>query len=85
MGPKVLGELPGRNEIPPQDVEKHLKQDSLLVDTHPPAVFGASHIGRAFNIGLSPQLSSWAARVVFYGNPILLLLESNDLLPEVAR
>ena len=85
VGPKVLGELPGKKGISPREAEELLKKDHLLIDVRPSTVFGKSHIEGAFNVGLSPQLSSWAGRVIPFGKPLLILLDKEDQLPQVTR
>lgn len=56
-----------------------------MIDLRDQLAFGGAHIPRAFGIGLSPSLSEWAAWVVPYDTPILLVPPSAADAEEAVR
>ncbi len=84
-GPRVLGGLPQRGAVSPQHVERLLKDGHLLLDVRTPEAFGGVHIGGAYNIWLSPMISTWSGWILPYERPILLLLDNEEQWEEVVR
>lgn len=73
-GPAVFPQLPGDQPLDAAQFRRQLEQtDALVIDLRRPEAFGGAHIPRAFNVGAGPNLSMWAAWVVPYGRPILLV------------
>lgn len=73
-GPKLLGGIPGGEMLSPQgfrDVMK--KEDAVVIDLRRPESFGGAHIPGALSIGAGPVFAMWAAWVVPYDRPLLLV------------
>lgn len=74
QGPKILRGLPGNAPIGLSDFQSALAGGATtVIDLRPPGAFGAAHVPGAFNIGAGPSLSTWAAWVVPYDQPIFLV------------
>ena len=72
-GPKILRGLPGNAPMALSEFQTAIgSEGATVVDLRPPGAFGAAHIPGAFNIGVGPSLSTWAAWVVPYDRPIFL-------------
>jgi glyoxylase-like metal-dependent hydrolase (beta-lactamase superfamily II)/rhodanese-related sulfurtransferase len=84
-GPRVLGGLPQRRAVLPEQAERLLNDGNLLLDVRTPEAFGGVHIQGAYNIWFSPMISTWAGWVLPYEQPILLLLEKEEQWEEVVR
>jgi hydroxyacylglutathione hydrolase len=77
-GPPLLDELPGGTRIAVEDFAERMKEpDMILLDVRRPEAFGGAHIPGSFNIGAGPNLSMWAAWVLPYDRPILLIGDAN--------
>lgn len=77
-GPPLLDELPGGTRIAVEDFAERMKEpDVILLDVRRPEAFGGAHIPGSFNIGAGPNLSMWAAWVLPYDRPILLIGDAN--------
>src|SRR5213082_3555419 len=86
QGPEVLGNLPRVQGLPPKAFKTAVeKKAGQLVDVRTMFSFGGGHIPGALNIGGSPILSIWAGWMLDPNEPILLVLESEDNLEEIAR
>ncbi len=73
-GPKLLGGIPGGEAIAPQGFRDLLqKQDAVVIDLRPPEAFGGAHIPGALSVGAGPTFAMWAAWVVPYDRPLLLV------------
>jgi hydroxyacylglutathione hydrolase len=84
-GPRLLDELPGGQAIAPARFREWLdREETVVVDLRSPKAFGAGHIPGALNIGAGSSLSTWAAWLVPYDRPILLVNEEGSD-PEPAR
>ncbi|NLD69132.1 MAG: MBL fold metallo-hydrolase [Limnobacter sp.] len=57
--------------------------DTLVLDTREMLAFGGSHIPGALNIGAEGSLGIWAGWMLESGQPLLLVLESDEHLHEV--
>ncbi|NLD70932.1 MAG: MBL fold metallo-hydrolase, partial [Limnobacter sp.] len=57
--------------------------DTLVLDTRELLAFGGSHIPGALNIGAAGSLGIWAGWMLESGQPLLLVLESDEQLHEV--
>jgi hydroxyacylglutathione hydrolase len=84
-GPKLLGGVPGGEALPPQDFAALLKkEDAVVIDLRRPEAFGGAHIPGALSIGAGTTFAMWAAWVVPYGRP-LLLVGDDSTYEEAAR
>lgn len=72
-GPPIFDSLPGDHALSVDEFRTALESGAVVIDLRRPEAFGGAHIPGAFNIGSSPQLAVWAAWVVPYDTPILLV------------
>lgn len=85
-GPTLLAELPGELRLPVDTFGQKLAElDALVLDLRRPEAFGGAHIPGSYNIGAGPNLSTWAAWVLPYDRPILLVGESTTEMDAVRR
>lgn len=76
-GPTLLPELPGGGRIRIDEFEAKQKElNAVLLDLRRPEAFGGAHIPGAYSIGAGPNLSTWAAWVLPYDRPILMIGET---------
>ena len=75
-GPPILGELPGRDPIPVEEFHALVEAGNVVVDLRDQLAFGGGHVPGALGIGVDGSLSTWAAWVVPYDQPILLVPET---------
>jgi len=75
-GPAILGALPGRDPIPIEEFHALVEAGNVVVDLRDQLAFGGGHIPGALGIGVDGSLSTWAAWVVPYDQPILLVAET---------
>lgn len=75
-GPRVLGELPGQSPIPVVEFHALAEAGHVVVDLRDHLAFGGGHIPDALGIGADGSLSTWAAWMVPYDKPILLVAEN---------
>jgi hydroxyacylglutathione hydrolase len=71
-GPPMLDELPGQRAIDLEAFQRRA-QNAVVIDLRDQTAFGAGHIPGAFGIGAGKMLSMWAAWVVPYDTPLLLV------------
>jgi hydroxyacylglutathione hydrolase len=84
-GPPVIGHLPTVPGLTPEQFKEAVgREGTQLVDTRDMLAFGGAHIGGALNIGARQELSVWAGWMLDHERPILLILESDTDLEEVA-
>jgi hydroxyacylglutathione hydrolase len=85
-GPEVLGNLPPVRGLPPEFFQEATRDNAnVLVDTRMMLAFGGGHIEGALGIGGLPILSIWAGWLLDPGQPILLVLDSDDMLETIVR
>jgi hydroxyacylglutathione hydrolase len=73
QGPATVGTQPPA-AIAVDDFRKlALDGNHVVIDLRRPEAFGGAHVPNAFNIGQAPIFSMWAAWVVPYDKPILLV------------
>jgi hydroxyacylglutathione hydrolase len=85
-GPPLLDELPGGTHIAVEAFAEKMKEPhTILLDVRRPEAFGGAHIPGSFNIGAGPNLSMWAAWILPYDRPILLIGDANTDMNAVRR
>ncbi|ACU89271.1 MBL fold metallo-hydrolase [Desulfomicrobium baculatum] len=85
-GPTVLGNLPPVPGLPPKFFQEAIENsDNVLIDTRMMLAFGGGHIKGALSIGGLPVLSIWAGWLQDSDQPILLVLDSDDMLETIVR
>lgn len=72
-GPPILSGLPGGRAIPPPEFRTLAESGHVVIDLREPLDFGAGHLPESLAIGLGNNLSTWAAWVVPYDTPLLLV------------
>lgn len=73
QGETLLPELPGSRKIEADDFHRLVEAGHLVIDLRDPYAFGGGHIPGSFGIGQGSSLSTWAAWVVPYDRPLLLV------------
>jgi hydroxyacylglutathione hydrolase len=79
LGPPALGALPGSHAIAPPIFGQLVNEGYVVIDLRDPLAFAGAHVPGAFGIGAGPNLSIWAAWVVPYETPILLVAPEADI------
>lgn len=75
-GPAILDGLPGRDPIPVEEFHALVEAGHVVVDLRDQLAFGGGHVPGSIGIGVDGSLSTWAAWVVPYDAPILLVAEN---------
>lgn len=85
QGPEVLGNLPVIPALAPKAFRTAVDgKNGVLIDTRSMLAFGGGHIDGALNIGATPMLTIWAGWLLDPDEPILLVLEKDTAVEEVA-
>lgn len=85
-GPPILGELPGLDAVPVDRFRELVDDgDAVVVDLRDQHAFGGAHVPGALGIGGNGKLATWAAWVVPYGRPILLVAEHEGQIEDAVR
>lgn len=70
----LLPELPGGIALSPEEFRKQSDApQTVVIDLRRPEAFGGAHVPGAFSIGGDQNLAMWAAWMVPYDRPILLV------------
>ncbi|HKY61213.1 MAG TPA: MBL fold metallo-hydrolase [Gemmatimonadota bacterium] len=72
-GPPILVDLPGGEPIPAVRFRELIDQGHVVIDLRDPLAFGMGHVPGSFGVGVDGSLSTWAAWVVPYDTPILVV------------
>jgi hydroxyacylglutathione hydrolase len=72
-GPATLDGLPGGRAIGADQFHALVEQGHVVIDLRDQIAFGGAHIPGAFGLGLGSLLSTWAAWVVPYDQPLLFV------------
>jgi hydroxyacylglutathione hydrolase len=73
QGAPALDGVPGQHPVPPCEFHGLVEHGHLVVDLRDQLAYGSAHIPGAFGIGVGSNLSTWAAWVVPYDRPLLLV------------
>jgi hydroxyacylglutathione hydrolase len=84
-GPALLDGVPRPASLSAADVRSRMERGHAVVDLRDQLGFGAGHIPGAFGIGAGRNLSTWAAWVVPYDTPIILMAEDDSQIEEAVR
>ncbi len=68
-----LDGLPGLNPLPVDAFRKRMDAGAIAIDLRDQLSFGGAHVPGSFGLGVGADLSTWAAWVVPYDTPILLV------------
>lgn len=78
-GPPILEELPGQRVLGVAEFQRRVQAGHVVIDLRDQTAFGAGHVPGAFGIGAGKMLSMWAAWVVPYDTPLLLIGDDSTL------
>lgn len=85
-GPRPWNGIPAGIALGPAEFQRERDRgEAVVIDLRRPEAFGGAHIPGAFNIGEGQNLSMWAAWVVPYDRPILLVGGESGNLEEARR
>jgi hydroxyacylglutathione hydrolase len=85
-GAPAFAQLPGGEQLKVKEFEAKLKEtNAVVLDLRRPEAFGGAHIPSSINIGAGNNLSMWAAWVLPYDQPILLVGDANTDLDAARR
>lgn len=73
VGARRLDGIPGLNPLDPHQVAERSADGAVVVDLRDQLAFGAGHVPGAIGVGVRGSLSTWAAWVVPYDQPIILV------------
>jgi hydroxyacylglutathione hydrolase len=77
VGPVIFDALPGDCALSVEEFKRAVDNGAVIIDLRRPEAFGGAHIPGSFNIGSGSLLAVWAAWVVPYDTPILLVGEDS--------
>ncbi len=72
-GPRILGGLPGVSPLPVDETARLRDEGATVIDLRHKNEFAMGHIEGAFGISINTSVSTWAAWVVPYDTPIVLV------------
>lgn len=78
-GPAILDQLPGQRGFGAAEFQRRVQAAHVVIDLRDQTAFGAGHVPGAFGIGAGKMLSMWAAWVVPYDTPLLLVGDDSKL------
>lgn len=84
-GPPPLNGLPELASLHASDARRRVEDGHIVLDVRHQLAFGGGHIPGAYGIGGDHRLSQWAAWVVPYDRPILLVGEPGEDLELAVR
>ena len=75
-GPEIIGSrLPGCRALTAGAVQERMSENCNILDVRPKEAFATAHLPGAINIPLDANLAAWAARVLDYDRPTLLVVD----------
>ena len=78
-GPPLLEQMPGQRALDVADFHRRVQAGHVVIDLRDQTAFGAGHVPGAFGIGAGRMLSMWAAWVVPYDTPLLLIGDESNI------
>ncbi len=84
-GAPPLSELPAPEPIEAAGFLARMEQGHVVVDVRDPDSFGEGHVPGSLSVCLTPNFPAWAAWVVPYDTPLLLVADGADRIDEVRR
>ncbi len=78
-GAPLLEQLPGQRALDVQEFHRRVQAGHVVIDLRDQAGFGSGHVPEAFGIGAGRMLSMWAAWVVPYDTPLLLVGDETQM------
>jgi len=77
--PAWLGELAPARPMSPAEVTEAVERAAWLIDARPVERWAAEHPRGAISIALRPQFASWLGWVVPFGEPVILLVDEEQI------
>jgi hydroxyacylglutathione hydrolase len=74
-GAPALAEMPRPPALSPAEVRQRLEAGALLLDVRDTQAFGAGHVPRSVNIGLSGSFAPWAGSLLPLDVPLVLVAD----------
>lgn len=85
-GPSTFGGIPPVPALSAKEFRDAADESSnTVLDTRSMLAFGGGHVPGALNIAARPELSPWAGWMLNFDDPLLLVLDRDDLLETVVR
>lgn len=84
-GPPLLADRPPPPALPPRRFCRRLEGDAVAVDLRDQLAYGGGHLPGSFGLGADGDLTAWAAWVVPYETPILLVAEHPGQVGDAVR
>ena len=78
-GPPLLDQRPGPRALDLDEFHRAVQAGHVVIDLRDQTAFGAGHVPQAFGIGAGKMLSMWAAWVVPYDTPLLLVGDESTI------
>ena len=78
-GPSILDQLPGQRALDAAEFHRRVQAGHVVIDLRDQTAFGAGHVPGAFGTGAGKMLSMWAAWVVPYDTPLLVVGDDSKL------
>ena len=78
-GPPPLEQIPGQQAIDIDAFHGAVQAGHVVIDLRDQTAFGAGHVPGAFGVGAGKMLSMWAAWVVPYDTPLLLVGDESKI------
>lgn len=83
-GPATFGGMPPVPALPVEEFRVATEDSgNLILDTRSMLAFGGGHVPGALNIAARPELSPWAGWMLKFDDPLLLVLDRDNLLPDI--
>jgi hydroxyacylglutathione hydrolase len=84
-GLPTLNGLPGLKPLDVSEFKSRMDRGHVIIDLRDQLAFGGGHIPGAFGLGAGSNLSTWAAWVVPYDTPILLVTDDESTIEPSVR
>jgi len=85
LGPNQYLTLPQLAQLNPDQVERHLDADGVVVDVRPAAAFAEGHLVGSMSITLRPVFASWLGWLIKPDQPIVFVLDEDQDRAELVR
>jgi hydroxyacylglutathione hydrolase len=85
VGSPTLEEIPGGTPLSPERVADLVSAGASVVDLRDQHAFGGGHLPGSFGIAAGPKVSTWAAWIVPYDRPIVLVPQHEGQVEAAAR
>lgn len=85
LGPTKLKDLPIPEPLGPDQFQKKMESEALVVDVRSFIEYAGAHIPQAYAVPLQGKFSTYAGWVLPFDHPILLVVENQKQLDEALR